>query len=83
MNRKQKINLLKQLELGHVPVEMFQPVTINFTYKSIKEFKVPLSIVNDEDRPEFESSKSFKLFGINPYTGRFYGNIKILIVTSY
>ncbi len=63
---------------------MFNPVTIKFSYKSINEYKVPIHIVNDEDIPELESSKYNKLnFGINPYTGKFYGNIKILIVTSF
>jgi hypothetical protein len=84
LNRKQKIKLLNQLELGQVPFEMFNPVTIKFSYKSINEYKVPIPIVNDEDIPELESSKFNKRnFGINPYTGKFYGNIKILIVTSY
>jgi hypothetical protein len=84
LNRKQKINLLNQLELGQVPVEMFNPVTIKLSYKSIDGYKVPISIVNDEDILELDSNKfNTPQFGINPYTGKFYGNIKILIVTSY
>ncbi len=80
MNRKQKINLLNQFELGHVPVEIFHPVTIKFSYRSIKEYKAPSSIVNDEDKPDIETSNCYTKFGINPYTDKFYGKIEILIV---
>ncbi len=80
MNRKQKINLLNQLELRQVPVEIFQPVTIKISYESLNEFKAPSTIVNDEDKSELESSNCNPRFGINPFTGKFYGNIQILIV---
>lgn len=81
MKRKDKIDLLNKLELGVIPIEMFHPITIKYSIIKSIDFRNSESRKNDEDLPELESNSLVKNFGINPYTGTFYGNIKILIVT--
>ncbi len=81
MKRKDKIELLNKLELGVIPIEMFLPVTVKYSIIKLIDFRNSESRKNDEDLSELESSSTVKNFGINPYTGTFYGNIKILIVT--
>lgn len=79
MNRKDKISLINQLELGNIPIEMFQKPKVLIEKISKKEFKGSSRALHDEDLNinEFNLSRS----GINPFTGCFYGIIKILILS--
>jgi len=79
MNRKDKISLINQLELGDIPIEMFQKPKVVIEKFSKKEFTSSSRSLHDEDQNinEFKLSRS----GINPFTGCFYGTIKILVLS--
>jgi hypothetical protein len=78
MNRKDKINLINQLELGDIPIEMFQKPKVILKKVQIIEFRSSKRVFHDEDASlsYLKSSKS----GINPFTGNFYGVINVNIV---
>ncbi len=78
MNRKDKINLINQLELGDISIEMFQKPKVILKKVQIIEFRSSKRVFHDEDA-SLTYLKSSK-FGINPYTGDFFGNILVSIV---
>jgi hypothetical protein len=77
MNRKEKINLINQLEIGSIPTEMFQKPKVLLKNVKLLEFRNTRLIIHDEDL-KIQDNKSN--FGINPYTGCFYGIINISII---
>ncbi len=76
MDRKDKIKLINQLEIGAIPIEMFQPPRITFKNIETSYFRSSRKISHDEDPLGVVKTHS----GINPYTGNFYGEIIIYIV---
>lgn len=78
MNRKEKINLINQLEIGAIPTEMFQKPKVLLKSVKLLEFKNSRRVLHDEDLNLYEHSKLN--FGINPYTGYFYGIIIVSII---
>jgi hypothetical protein len=78
MNRKDKINLINQLELGDIPIEMFQNPKVLLKNVKLLEFRNSRRVLHDEDLNLYDQSKL--KFGINPYTGCFYGIIMVSIV---
>ena len=76
MDRKDKIKLINQLEIGAIPIEMFQPPRITFKNLETSYFRRPRKVSHDEDYLDVVKTHS----GINPYTGKFYGEIIIYIV---
>ncbi len=82
MNRKEKINLIKKLEVGTFPVEYFQPVSVKIDFIHKNHFNSIELFKNDEDLDLIDLDINNKNFGLNPFTGYFYGVIKILVVLS-
>lgn len=78
MNRKDKINLINQLEIGQIPIEMFQEPKVILKNIELLEFRNSRRILHDEDLNLYDDSKL--KFGINPYTGCFYGLIYVSII---
>ena len=78
MNRKDKINLIYQLEIGGIPIEMFQKPKVLLNNIKLFEFRNSRRILHDEDLNLYDHSKL--KFGINPYTGCFYGIIYVSII---
>lgn len=78
MKRKEKINLINQLEIGAIPIEMFQKPRMIQKNLDLLDFRNSRCILHDEDLKlnDLNSSR----FGINPFTAEFYGVIKIYIV---
>ena len=76
MDRKDKIKLINQLEIGAIPIEMFQPPRITFKNLETSYFRRSRKVSHDEDYLDVVKTHS----GINPYTGKFYGEIIIYIV---
>jgi hypothetical protein len=78
MNRKDKINLINQLEIGQIPFEMFQKPKVKIKKLDLLEFRNSRCVLHDEDLNlnDLDSTR----FGINPFTADFYGIIKIYIV---
>ena len=77
MDRKDKIKLLNRLEIGEIPIEMFQPPRITFKKIETGYFRNSREILHDEDTMVNDIKNHS---GINPYTGNFYGEIKIYII---
>jgi hypothetical protein len=78
MNRKDKIKLLNQLEIGEIPILIFQRPKICINNVQISDFRRSRKISNDEDITDFSTNSSNS--GINPYTGEFYGLIFVNII---
>jgi hypothetical protein len=78
MNRKDKINLINQLEIGELPIEIFQRPKLCITNVQISDFKRSREISHDEDIIDFSNNSSIS--GVNPYTGDFYGIISVSII---
>jgi hypothetical protein len=76
MDRKDKIKLINQLEIGAIPIEMFQPPRVTFKNLETSYFRRSRKVSHDEDYLDVVKTHS----GINPYTGKFYGDIIIYIV---
>ena len=76
MNRKEKINLINQFEIGELTIEIFQRPKLRIRNVQISDFKRSREISHDEDIYYSNSTIS----GINPYTDQFYGIININIV---
>jgi hypothetical protein len=77
MNRKDKINLINQLEIGQIPIEMFQEPKLLLKSVELLKYRNSRSIIHDEDLYIYDNKSNF---GINPYTGCFYGIIKVSII---
>lgn len=80
MNRKDKIELINRLEIGTIPVEYFQSPIIKIDYVERSKFISTIGRKNDEDLNLIDSNLDNLTFGINPYTGVFYGTVRIIIV---
>ena len=78
MNRKDKINLINQLEIGELPIEIFQRPKLRIRNVQISDFKRSSEISHDEDI--FDLSTNNSISGVNPYTGEFYGIISVCII---
>ena len=78
MDRKDKIKLINQLEIGAIPIEMFQKSKVILKNVKITEFRSSKRVFHDEDvsLSDLKSSK----FGINPFTGDFFGKFFVSIV---
>jgi len=76
MDRKDKIKLINQLEIGAIPIEMFQPPRVTFKNLETSYFRRSRKVSHDEDYLDVVKTHS----GINPYTEKFYGEIIIYIV---
>ena len=76
MDRKDKIKLINQLKIGAIPIEMFQPPRVTFKNLETSYFRRSRKVSHDEDYLDVVKTHS----GINPYTGKFYGEIIIYIV---
>ena len=76
MDRQDKIKLINQLEIGAIPIEMFQPPRITFKILETNYIRSSRKVLHDEDHLGVVKTHS----GINPYTGNFYGEIIIYIV---
>jgi hypothetical protein len=76
MDRQDKIKLINQLEIGAIPIEMFQPPRITFKILETNYIRSSRKVSHDEDHLGVVKTH----FGINPYTGNFYGEIIIYIV---
>lgn len=77
MNRKEKINLINQLEIGAIPTDMFQKPKVLLKNVKLVEFRNSIGVLHDEDLNIYDNKLNF---GINPYTGCFYGIINISII---
>lgn len=77
MNRKEKINLINQFEIGAIPTDMFQKPKVLLKNVKLVEFRNSISFLHDEDLNIYDNKSNF---GINPYTGCFYGIINISII---
>ena len=78
MNRKDKINLINQLEIGELSIEIFQRPKLRIRNVQISDFKRSREISHDEDIIDFKNNSSIS--GVNPYTGKFYGIIYVNII---
>ena len=78
MNRKEKINLINQFEIGQLPIEIFQKPKLYIINFQISDFRKSREISHDEDIIDFNNNSSIS--GINPYTGEFYGIISVSII---
>ena len=78
MNRKEKINLINQFEIGELPIEIFQRPKLCIRNVQISDFRRLREISHDEDIIDFSNNSSIS--GINPYTGDFYGIISVSII---
>ena len=78
MNRKEKINLINQFEIGELPIEIFQRPKLRIRNMQISDFKRSREISHDEDIIDFNNNTSIS--GVNPYTGDFYGIISVSII---
>ena len=78
MNRKDKINLINQLEIGELSIEIFQTPKLRIRNVQISDFKRSREILHDEDIVDFNNYSSIS--GVNPYTGEFYGIISVCII---
>ena len=78
MNRKEKINLINQFEIGELPIEIFQRPKLRIRNVQISDFKRSSEISHDEDIIDFKNNSSIS--GVNPYTGEFYGIISVSII---
>lgn len=78
MNRKEKIFLINKLEIGEIPIEMFQKPKLILNNIQLLEFRSSRGVLHNEEVSliDFNSTKS----GINPYTGDFYGIILVSII---
>jgi hypothetical protein len=63
------------LEIGEIPIEMFQPPRITLKNLETSYFRSSREILHDEDYLDVVKTHS----GINPYTGNFYGDIIIYV----
>ena len=77
MDRKEKIKLINKLEIGVIPIKMFQPPRITLKKIETSYFRSSREISHDEDGVVNDINHHS---GINPYTGNFYGDIIIYIV---
>jgi len=77
MDRKDKIKLINQLEIGVIPIQMFKRPRIIFKNIETSYFRSSREISHDEDAIVYDMNHQS---GINPYTGNFYGDIIIYIV---
>lgn len=82
MNRKDKIKLINRLEIGTIPVEYFQPPTIKLEYVKRSNYISTFGPKNDEDLSLIDADLEIMKFGINPFTGSFYGSINILVILT-
>ena len=78
MNRKEKINLINQFEIGELTIEIFQRPKLRIRNVQISDFKRSREISHDEDIIDFKNNTSIS--GVNPYTGEFYGIISVSII---
>ena len=78
MNRKEKINLINQFEIGELTIEIFQRPKLSIRNVQISDFKRSREISHDEDIIDFKNNTSIS--GVNPYTGEFYGIISVSII---
>ena len=78
MNRKEKINLINQFEIGELTIEIFQRPKLSIRNVQISDFKRSREISHDEDIIDFKNNSSIS--GVNPYTGEFYGIISVCII---
>ena len=78
MNRKEKINLINQFEIGELTIEIFQRPKLRIRNVQISDFKRSREISHDEDIIDFNNNTSIS--GVNPYTGEFYGIISVSII---
>ena len=78
MNRKEKINLINQFEIGELTIEIFQRPKLSIRNVQISDFKRSREISHDEDIIDFKNNSSIS--GVNPYTGEFYGIISVSII---
>ena len=76
MDRKDKIKLINQLEIGTIQLKMFQPPKITLKNINSSDYRNSNKISHDEDHLGIVITE----FGINLYTGNFYGDIVIYIV---
>ena len=77
MDRKEKIKLINKLEIGVIPIKMFQPPRMTLKKIETSYFRSSREISHDEDAVVNDINHHS---GINPYTGNFYGDITIYIV---
>lgn len=78
MNRKDKINLLNQLEIGELPIEIFKRPKLCIKNVQISDYRRSRQISHDEDIIDFNNNSSIS--GVNLYTGDFYGIISVSII---
>jgi hypothetical protein len=78
MNRKDKINLINQLEIGELSIEIFQRPKLCIRNVQISDYRRSRKISHDEDI--FDSNTNNSISGVNPYTGEFYGLIFVNII---
>ena len=78
MNRKDKINLINQLEIGELSIEIFQRPKLCIKNVQISDYRRSREISHDEDIIDFNSNSCNS--GVNPYTGEFYGIISVCII---
>ena len=78
MNRKDKINLLNQLEIGELPIEIFQRPKLCIKNVQISDYRRSRQISHDEDI--FDSITNNSISQVNPYTGELYGIISVCII---
>ena len=76
MDRKDKIKLINQLEIGAIPLKMFQQPKITLKNINSSDFRNSRKVSHDEDQLGVVETH----FGINLYTGNFYGDINVYIV---
>ena len=78
MNRKDKINLINQLEIGELSIEIFQRPKLCIKNVQISDYRTSRQISHDEDIFDLITNNSIS--GVNPYTGEFYGIISVCII---
>jgi len=78
MNRKDKINLINQLEIGELSIEIFQRPKLCIRNVQISDYRRSRQILHDEDIFDLNTKNSIS--GVNPYTGEFYGLIFVNII---
>jgi hypothetical protein len=78
MNRKDKINLINQLEIGELSIEIFQRPKLCIRNVQISDYRRSRQISHDEDIFDLNTNNSIS--AVNPYTGDFYGLIFVNII---
>ena len=78
MNRKDKINLINQLEIGELSIEIFQRPKLCIRNMQISDYRRSRQISHDEDI--FDLSTNNSISQVNPYTGELYGIISVCII---